>query len=251
MKIALLTVVVAIGVLAGGLVTGVLAAEKVPARKAAVDKAGGDRAEAKKAMQEKAEKAKEARAAKVDEAKEARAEKAEKAKETRSEKKEEMQNKAQEGREEVVDNRQNRQDKRIQHGINKGYLTADEIKTLESQQASIAAMEESFKSDGKLNGSEFKQLQTALNDASRSIWSEKHDTDGVQMPAYRLGKNVFLKSGVISENMTGAEARAILKDQRRMMEIKKKLSSDDLSADERAKLQDEYDTLLNKYFETK
>jgi hypothetical protein len=156
------------------------------------------------------------------------------------------------GRENTVDKRQDNQAKRIEHGINKGYLTADEIKKLQAQQASIAAMEESFKGDGKLTRSEFKQLQSALNDASRCIWAEKHDTDGNQMPVYRLGKNVRVNNDVAQkladDNLSKADARAFAKDFHLMLGIKHRLSTADLTAEQRAKLQAEYNELLNKYF---
>ncbi len=176
------------------------------------------------------------------------------AEEAREAMKEESQEKAQERRENVVEKRENNQAKRIQHGINKGYLTEDEVKKLEAQQASISTLEDSFKSDGKLSGSEFKQLQEEMNTASHCIWGEKHDTDGNQMAAYRFGKNVFAKDSLTAklsdENLSGAEAKAITKDFRKMMDLKKSLSGD-LSDAERAKLQAQYDDLLNQYFETR
>jgi len=187
--------------------------------------------------------------------KEARQVEREKNKEEREAKKEENQNKMSEKREGVVDARETRQGKRIQHGINKGYLTEDEVKKLQTQQDSIAALEASVKADGKMTGGDFRQLQQALNTASHCIWAEKHDTDGNQMPTYRLGKTVFAKSNLTTalanENLSNADAKALLKDFHRTVELKRKLSTGDLSAEQRAKLQDEYDELLNKYFEVK
>ena len=195
-------------------------------------------------MAEKAEAAKEQRRDKVDAAKEARKEKSE-----------DLRNKVQENRNNVVDRRGDHQEKRIQHGISKGYLTDDEVARLQAQQSSIDALQGSFTSDGKLTGNEFRQLQQALNEASRCIWSEKHDTDGNQMAVYRLGANVFanstLTAAMNNENLSGAEARALLKDFRRTVELKRTLATGDLSDSERAKLQSEYDDLLNRYFEVR
>lgn len=162
---------------------------------------------------------------------------------------------AQEALEKRVDKRQDNQARRIEHGIKKGYLTEDEISKLQAQQKSIAVMEESFKSDGKITRDEGKQLILALNEASRCIFAEKHDADGGTMPVYRFGRNVTLKDSVAQklgdENLTRAEARAYLKDFQRTMELKRLLSTGDLSDTERAKLQAEYNELLNRYFDLK
>lgn len=153
------------------------------------------------------------------------------------------------------DKRQERQAKRIEHGIKKGYLTADEIAKLESQQKAIAEMEANFKSDAKLTKDERKKLQDALNEASRCIWAEKHDTDGKQMPTYRLGKNIFardeLTSALANENLAGDQAKKYAADFKRIMNLKHSLSAKDLTAEERTKLQNEYNELLNKYFEVR
>lgn len=156
-------------------------------------------------------------------------------------------------REARVDRRQDRQDRRIEHGIRKGYLTTEEIAKLEAQQKSIADLEASLKADGKLTRDEMKQLKTALDAASQCIWAEKHDTEGNQMPVFRFGRNVFAKDSVTAllsqEDLPVDQAKAIIKDFHHLMGLKRKLSTDELSADERAKLQGEYNDLLNKYFE--
>ena len=153
-----------------------------------------------------------------------------------------------------VDKRQSNQEKRIQQGIRKGYLTDAEVATLTSQQQKIADLEASFKADGKLTKDERTQLQQELNTASANIWAEKHDTECNQMPTYRFGKNVSAKDSITSQlsgDMTGADAKKIAGDFRQMMSIKKKLSTGDLSDEERTKLQSQYDTFLNTYFETR
>ncbi len=155
----------------------------------------------------------------------------------------------------VVDKRENNQSKRIQHGINKGYLTPDETKSLQDQQQKIAAMESTYKSDGKLTKDECGQLKDALNVASANIWAEKHDTDGKQMASYRLGKNVYAKDSLTSQlsnqNMSGADAKALTGDFKKMLALKTSLANDNLSAETIAQKQAEYDTLLNKYFEVR
>lgn len=156
---------------------------------------------------------------------------------------------------EAVDARQGWQAKRIDHGIAKGYLTQNEINTLNAQKQSIASLETSLKSDGALSGSDLKQLQTALNTASHCIWAEKHDTDGNQMAAYAFGKNVFAQDEVTSKlanpDLPKSEARLILKDFGRMLELEGILASKDLADTDRKACQDEYNDLLNTYFVVK
>ncbi len=155
---------------------------------------------------------------------------------------------------EVVDNREARQDKRIQHGIDKGYLTADEITKLNAQQDKIGALETSLTGDGSMSKQDFRQLQSELNTASHCIWGEKHDTDGNQMAVYRFGKNVFAKSDLTAKmadpNLSKSEAKKLCGDFKTMMDLKKQLSGNVAGAD-RDKLQAQYDALLNNYYEVK
>ena len=210
-------------------------------------------AKAHKVKAEKAEKAEKA-GGKSDEQKNAKAEarkaKAEAAKQERETKKEA----ATTQRGERVDNRQDNQSRRIEHGIKKGYLTAGEISTLQTQQNSIAQLESSFRSDGRLTGKEMQSLRTELNTASRCIWAEKHDTDGNQMATYRLGNNVFAKNDFTAKmgdpNLSATEAKALCKDFRRLTELKRSLSGD-LPEAQRTSLQTEYNQLLNQYFEVR
>ncbi|HBC86951.1 MAG TPA: hypothetical protein DCZ94_08365 [Lentisphaeria bacterium] len=176
-------------------------------------------------------------------------------KENREAVKDKVNNKIETRRENYVDNRQDHQTDRIQHGINRGYLTPEETQSLKIQQQEIAALESSYRSDGKLSMPEMKDLQSALNVASANIWAEKHDTDGVQMATYRLGKDVFAKSSFTSQmanqDMTGADAKALTSDFRKMLGLKTSLANDNLSDEERTQKQTEYNELLNKYFEVR
>jgi hypothetical protein len=152
-----------------------------------------------------------------------------------------------------VDQRQDNQARRIQHGIDKGYLTDAEVEKLEAQQKGIADLESSYKLDGRLTRDEFKDLRQELNEASGCIWAEKHDTEGNQMPAYRWGKNVFARSELTdrieSGDYTREEARQLMKDLHRTLALKRALAGGNLSAEARATMQGEFDELLNKYFE--
>jgi hypothetical protein len=157
--------------------------------------------------------------------------------------------------EQRIDHRQANQQKRISAGIAKGQLTPDEVTKLQGMETNIDTLESSFKSDGKLSKDEVKQLRSALNDASLQIWAERHDTEGNQKSVSRLGKDVFAQDGLTarleSPDLTKAEARAFLQDFRKMVNLKRRLASDTLSPEQRAKLQGEYDDLLNRYFVVK
>jgi len=158
-------------------------------------------------------------------------------------------------REGYVDKREAHQQKRIDHGIQKGYLTGEETQKLQGMEKQIADTEASFKSDGKLSKDETKQLRDMLDQASVQIWAEKHDTEGNQMPTYRFGKNVFAKDDFTSQiensNMTGAQARSVMKEFRENSAAKRRLANDNLSIQERADLQAKYNDFLNKYFEVR
>lgn len=159
------------------------------------------------------------------------------------------------GRPAPVDKREQHQGKRIEQGIRKGALTAQEQAELARQRDAILAKEKTFRSDGKLSQSERQQLQSLLNDSSRMIWAEKHDTEGQQLAVHAFGKNVFAKEDLLKKvsdpNLSASDARAIFQDYRTMLEDRRKLSEGNLSGPERARLQSEYNDLLNRYFEVR
>lgn len=189
--------------------------------------------------------------AKVQEHVQKRLEEKEQRKQQRAQEKQKLQNNAQKW----VDKRQTIQTLRIRHGIRKGYLTDGEIAELEKQQKALADLEAQVLADGKLTAVEFEALRETLNLTSRCIWAQKHDTEGEQMPVYVLGKNVSAKDDLTqklaNESLTPDEVRELLGDLRRLIELKRKLATDDPSARERETLQGEFDELLNKYFDVR
>ena len=160
----------------------------------------------------------------------------------------------QDKRDDKVDKREAHQAKRIDQGIKNGSLTASEQAQLKSQEDTIATMESSYKADGKLTPKEMQSLHTTLDTASRCIWADKHNTDGNQMPTYRLGKSVFAKNSFTSQmsdpNLNPATAKALCKDFRRLTELKRTLAGN-LPPAQRTTLQAEYNTLLNTYFDVR
>ncbi len=154
--------------------------------------------------------------------------------------------------EQRVDKREANQQKRIEQGVKKGQLTTEETTKLQGLETDITSMEEKFKTDGKVTRDEAQQLKKALNDASLQIWAERHDTDGKQMAAVRLGKDIFardeLTAKIESGAMTHAQAREFLAGFKKLVNMKRRLATDSLTEEQRAKLQVEYNTLLNKFF---
>lgn len=75
----------------------------------------------------------------------------------------------------AVDQRQQRQERRIQQGIQSGQLTSQEAARLQAEQTRIRNEEAAMKADGKLDPAERRELQRDLNRSSRHIAKEKHD----------------------------------------------------------------------------
>jgi hypothetical protein len=82
---------------------------------------------------------------------------------------------AAEGQGQVVENRQERQEKRIQKGMENGSLTEAEAKKLNAQQARIKRIEKRAQADGTVSVQEKKRLAHAQNNASRDIKRKKHN----------------------------------------------------------------------------
>lgn len=76
-----------------------------------------------------------------------------------------------------VDAREYRQKERIRQGTRSGQLTGDEAKELRAQQREIRQEEKQYRSDGKFTKEERKDIRHDLNQASKDIYQEKHDTE--------------------------------------------------------------------------
>jgi hypothetical protein len=75
-----------------------------------------------------------------------------------------------------VNKRQHHQHARIAEGVKSGELTRSEARSLRSEQRAIRAEEREFKSDGVLTRGERRELHRDLNESSRDIYREKHDS---------------------------------------------------------------------------
>lgn len=74
-----------------------------------------------------------------------------------------------------VDARQERQEMRIENGVNSGQLTAKETLNLEKREAKIEADKEQAKADGKVTPKERAHLNKELDHSSNKIYRKKHN----------------------------------------------------------------------------
>lgn len=74
-----------------------------------------------------------------------------------------------------VNARQQHQQQRIRQGVRSGELTRRETRNLAEGQRDIRQLERAYKSDGQLTRAERVDLHHEQNQASRDIYSQKHD----------------------------------------------------------------------------
>jgi hypothetical protein len=75
----------------------------------------------------------------------------------------------------AINDRQEQQLDKIVEGVNIGRITKDEFTNLMAQQKQISNQERQFLTDGFFSQDEFAQLNAALDQAERSIRSERRD----------------------------------------------------------------------------
>jgi len=74
-----------------------------------------------------------------------------------------------------IDRRQEKQEQRIDQGVQSGALTPKEAGRLEAQQARIAQEEARMKADGQLTKAERAKLTHDQNRASKTIYRKQHN----------------------------------------------------------------------------
>lgn len=79
-----------------------------------------------------------------------------------------------------IDQREQRQEQRIQQGIQSGALTQGEAARRQGQLDRIEAREEKMKEDGKLTRGERRRLHQQLDNSSRKIYRDKHNRKEAQ-----------------------------------------------------------------------
>ena len=77
----------------------------------------------------------------------------------------------------VVNARERTQQGRIAEGVHSGELTRHEAVKLRQEQRAIRTEKRAYKADGKVTAAERKDLHQDLNEASKDIYQEKHDSD--------------------------------------------------------------------------
>jgi hypothetical protein len=145
---------------------------------------------------------------------------------------------------------------RIQFDIAKGCLTDSELAKLEERQKDVSELESSYRLDGKLTKEEYVALRKTMNASGACLWAETILADGLRRQTHRFGRNIFAQNAFSAKlqeeaDCTRAEARAALKDFREAMRLKRVLAADELSAEQRTQVQNDFNDLLNKYFEVR
>ena len=74
-----------------------------------------------------------------------------------------------------IDKRQERQETRIEKGVQSGALNDKEAKRLEKGQQRVQKMEDKAVTDGKVTKKEKKHIEHAQDQQSKKIYREKHD----------------------------------------------------------------------------
>jgi hypothetical protein len=77
-----------------------------------------------------------------------------------------------------IDNRQDKQEDRIERGIQKGQITKKEARSLEKGQERIENLEEKALSDGKVTKREKSRIEKAQDKQGQRIYNERHDQQG-------------------------------------------------------------------------
>ncbi len=96
------------------------------------------------------------------------------------------------------------------------------------------------------------KLREQFNSASMAIFAEKHDTEGKTKKIFGFGHSIAMSKEAANRLSSGQlsrqEAQTFLTDFQEMTYSKWRLSVEDMSALARAKVQEQYNQLLNRYF---
>jgi len=77
-----------------------------------------------------------------------------------------------------IDKRQEKQDERIERGIEKGQITKKEARRLEKGQEHVEDLEKKARRDGKVTKDEKSRIEKAQDKQSQRIYNQRHDAQG-------------------------------------------------------------------------
>jgi hypothetical protein len=77
-----------------------------------------------------------------------------------------------------IDQRQEKQDERIERGIEEGQITKKEGRRLEKGQEHVEDLEEKARRDGKVTKDEKRRVEEAQDKQSQQIQKQRHDEQG-------------------------------------------------------------------------
>lgn len=130
--------------------------------------------------------------------------------------------------------------------------TEAEAAQMLAQQQALTVLAPAFAGEGQVKAADQKQLRELMQQASAALFAEQHDEHNTPGADWRYGSSVVLKPAfgqrLQSTVFLKAEARTYCRDFTRLVEIHQLLGTDRATADQRGPLQDEYDTLLTRYF---
>ena len=146
-----------------------------------------------------------------------------------------------------VNQRQQNQKGRIQQGVRSGELTRDETQALVQEEKAIQAEKKEYKSDGTVTKDERKDLHQDLNEASKDIYTQKHDDDRrdqtPRVDQREQNQRERIQQGVRSGELTKPEARRLRTEQKDIRRDERAAKSDGrVTAGERKQLHREQNT---------
>ena len=159
-----------------------------------------------------------------------------------------------------VNARQQHQRERIQQGVASGELTRRETHKVVEEQRDIRQLERAYKSDGTLTGAERRDLQHEQNQASRDIYSQKHDEQDRPPAAVRdpgvnerqANQTARIVQGVKSGELTHNEAQELRTERRDIRDLEHDYKSDGtLTGAERQDLHQQLNQQSQEIYEEK
>lgn len=171
-----------------------------------------------------------------------------------------------------VNNRQQRQQNRIQSGVQSGTLTSNEAARLSKQQNALARQEARYRASGNgLSRKERVRLQREQNQLSQNIHRQANDRQGVNLPPagnpnaynppgrpglYNINNNQVnhqerINQGIQSGELTQAEAQRLSNQQNRFATKEAEMRQDGLTLQERRRLDNMQDNMSRNIYHQK